>query len=164
VIPVPVQVAAVCYRRRRSGIEFLLVRTSSGRWIFPKGRIEESLSNREAAAREAWEEAGALGLIEPRAFHIFRYTRGDPDQDLVFIEAYLLEVLRTGFPEEEHREPTWFNAEEGRRAVSEGRDLQSAGELALVIDVALEALMIGHKRVDATARRRSTPNINAARM
>ena len=40
-------------------VEFLLVNTSSGKWTFPKGRIEPTLSASESAAREAWEEAGA---------------------------------------------------------------------------------------------------------
>ena len=33
------QVAAVCYRVRMSIIEFLLVQTGKGRWIFPKGGV-----------------------------------------------------------------------------------------------------------------------------
>jgi hypothetical protein len=31
------QVAAICFRVRGSDIEFLLVQTRKGRWIFPKG-------------------------------------------------------------------------------------------------------------------------------
>ena len=38
------QVAAVCYRVGKSGIEFLLVQTRSGRWIFPKGGVEPGLT------------------------------------------------------------------------------------------------------------------------
>ena len=33
------EVAAVCYRMRKRGIEFLLVQTRGGRWIFPKGGV-----------------------------------------------------------------------------------------------------------------------------
>ena len=51
------QVAAVCYRVRRSDIEFLLVRTNSGHWTFPKGKAEPGLTHAQAVALEAFEEA-----------------------------------------------------------------------------------------------------------
>ncbi len=137
---VPVQVAAVCYRRGPSGLEFLLVRTSSGRWIFPKGRIDESLSNCEAAAREAWEEAGARGAIEPHCFHTFGYWKPDSGEAFLLVEAYLLEVLRAGIPPEEHRAPTWFAPAAAKRAISRDRDRISATELVRVIDAALSTI------------------------
>jgi 8-oxo-dGTP pyrophosphatase MutT (NUDIX family) len=61
----PLQVAAVCYRRRGPSVEFLLVNTNGGnKWTFPKGDPEFSLSHGKAAEREAWEEAGVRGTIE----------------------------------------------------------------------------------------------------
>ena len=58
----PLQVAAVCYRRRGPSVEFLLVNTNGGgKWTFPKGDPEPSLSHSQAAEREAWEEAGVRG-------------------------------------------------------------------------------------------------------
>ena len=63
------QVAAVCYRVRKEAIEFLLVQTrGSGRWIFPKGSAEPGLSHAQAAAIEAFEEAGVHGRIEEIPF------------------------------------------------------------------------------------------------
>ena len=47
----PCQVAAICYRRGPSGIEFLLVNTDGGKWTFPKGSIEPHLPHSEAAVR-----------------------------------------------------------------------------------------------------------------
>src|SRR6202166_3408580 len=67
------QVAAVCYRVRRSGIEFLLVRTNSGHWTFPKGNAEPGLTHAQAAALEAYEEAGVHGRMEEASFS--RYSR-----------------------------------------------------------------------------------------
>src|SRR5260370_21659300 len=66
------QVAAVCYRRVNSHAEFLLVNTNGGnKWTFPKGAPEPRLSHSHAAEREAKEEAGAIGIIAPRHFHIY---------------------------------------------------------------------------------------------
>src|SRR5271167_46745 len=67
------QVAAVCYRVRRGGIEFLLVRTNSGHWTFPKGGAEPGLTHAQAAALEAFEEAGVHGRMEEASFA--RYLR-----------------------------------------------------------------------------------------
>ena len=66
----PLQVAAVCYRRKGSEIEFLLVNTNGGKWTFPKGSTDARLSHSQAAEQEAIEEAGALGAIEPHHFHL----------------------------------------------------------------------------------------------
>src|ERR1700722_10720786 len=67
------QVAAVCFRIRSIGIEFLLVRTNSGHWTFPKGNAEPGLTHAQAAALEAFEEVGVHGRIEEAPFA--RYVR-----------------------------------------------------------------------------------------
>ena len=65
--------AAVCYRVRAGEIEFLLVQTGKGRWIFPKGGVEPGLTHAQAAALEAFEEAGVHGRMEEASFT--RYVR-----------------------------------------------------------------------------------------
>src|ERR1700736_3305065 len=67
------QVAAVCYRVRKAEIEFLLVQTRNGRWSFPKGSAEPGLTHAQAAALEAFEEAGVHGRMEEAPFT--RYVR-----------------------------------------------------------------------------------------
>src|SRR5215467_11712748 len=68
-----VQVAAVCYRVNGKDIEFLLVQTGGGRWTFPKGSAEPGLTHAQAAALEAFEEAGVHGRMEEASFA--RYAR-----------------------------------------------------------------------------------------
>src|SRR5215472_19161078 len=110
----PLQVAAVCYRKRGASYEFLLVKTTGGdRWIFPKGATARRLSHSEAAEREALEEAGVVGTIEPEHFHLYLQPKGDSKarngvQEFV-VKAFLLEVTRTRTPEERDRNPTWFS-------------------------------------------------------
>src|ERR1700735_3032687 len=91
------QVAAVCYRVRSNGIEFLLVQTRGGRWTFPKGGAEPGLTHAQAAALEAFEEAGVHGRIEEASFaryvrrrHADRAERGEVE---FTVNAYLCEVL-----------------------------------------------------------------------
>src|SRR5277367_6536139 len=102
------QVAAVCYRVRSAGIEFLLVRTRGGeRWTFPKGCAEPGLTHAQAAALEAFEEAGVHGRIEEAPFARYRRKSGDKkdrasksEQKRVAVNAYLCEVLRLSPPQE----------------------------------------------------------------
>ena len=139
----PLQVAAICYRRVASSIEFLLVNTNGGnKWTFPKGAPEPRLSHSQAAEREAREEAGAIGVIEPRHFHIYVHSKGvfwQPGgvQEYV-VKAFLMEVRQTRTPEEDNRNPTWFDAERARVILAKGREVKYAHELQTVVDRALE--------------------------
>ena len=71
------EVAAVCYRMRKGGIEFLLVQTRGGRWIFPKGGVEPGLTDAQSAALEAFEEAGVHGRMEAISFARY-FKRREP--------------------------------------------------------------------------------------
>ena len=141
----PLQVAAVCYRKSAGSFEFLLVHTSGGdRWIFPKGASARRLSHSQAAEREALEEAGAVGAIEPEHFHLYLQPKGDSRasdalQEFV-VKAFLMQVSRTQAPQEENRNPTWFSVDQARSALSIGREASSAAELRTVIDRAVERL------------------------
>jgi 8-oxo-dGTP pyrophosphatase MutT (NUDIX family) len=152
-VALPLQVAAVCYRKRNSHAEFLLVNTNGGKkWTFPKGAPDTRLSHSQAAEREAREEAGAIGVIEPRHFHAYIHSKGvfwQPNgvQEYL-VKAFLMEVSQTRKPHEEDRNPTWFDDEEARVILAKGREVKYARELQTVIDRALEE--IGVARLAAT--------------
>ena len=154
----PLQVAAVCYRRQNSHVEFLLVNTNGGRkWTFPKGCPDARLSHSQAAEREAREEAGVIGVIEPRHFHIYIHCKGvfwQPGgvQEYV-VKAFLMDVHQTRRPDEDFRNPTWFDTDETRVVLAKGREVKYARELHTVIDRALEHLNNGERADSGTARR-----------
>ena len=141
----PLQVAAICYRRRGAVVEFLLVNTNGGnKWTFPKGSPETHLSHSQAAEREAAEEAGAVGTIEPRHFHLYIHSKGvfwQPGgvQEFV-VKAFLMEVHEMRRPDELQRHPTWFSAEEARLRLAKGHELKYAREQEAVIDRAMERI------------------------
>ncbi len=150
----PLQVAAVCYRRRGSSVEFLLVNTNGGsKWTFPKGDPDPSLSHSQAAEREAWEEAGVRGSIEPRHFHLYIHSKGvfwkSPGVQEFVVKAFLLEVEQDGKPDEPMRNPTWCASEEAKKILAKGREIRYARELQVVIDRALEQIGVAR----ATAAR-----------
>jgi 8-oxo-dGTP pyrophosphatase MutT (NUDIX family) len=141
----PLQVAAICYRRKGASVEFLLVNTNGGnKWTFPKGDTDPSLSHSQAAEREAWEEAGARGSIESRHFHLYIHSKGvfwkSPGVREFVVKAFLLEVEQSGRPDEPTRNPTWFPADDAKKILAKGREVKYARELHVVIDRALEEI------------------------
>ena len=135
-----IHVAAVCYRVKGDEPEFLLVRTRSGRWTFPKGGVDGDATYAEAAAREAYEEAGVKGCIEHKPFHWYFHSKREPfrsQRSVVPVQAHLCEVEQLVSPKEDHRNPTWFKADKARRRLRENRSPELAGEVVQVIDRAI---------------------------
>lgn len=133
------QVAAVCYRVRGAGIEFLLVQTrGSGRWTFPKGSAEPGLTHAQAAALEAFEEAGVHGRMEEASFtsYVRRSRRGTAGKQQA-VSAHLCEVTRLEAPPEAGRNPTWLAAEGAKRCLRQDRGADYAAELVRVVDRAV---------------------------
>src|SRR5215469_4436810 len=147
------QVAAVCYRIRNRKIEFLLVQTRGGRWTFPKGGTEAGLTPAQAAALEAFEEAGVHGRIEEACFARYvrqkRSSRGSTARDVV-VSAHLGEVLWLGPPEESGRNPSWFPSEKTKRRLREDRDGSDGEEFARVVDRAVARIQRLSLRFPAT--------------
>ena len=51
----------MCYLGDKN--KLLLISSSTGNWIIPKGQMEKRLRNRNVAMEEAWEEGGIKGKI-----------------------------------------------------------------------------------------------------
>ena len=149
------QVAAVCYRVRASGIEFLLVETRGGRWIFPKGGVESGLTPAQAAALEAFEEAGVHGRMEEAPFARYvRRKRGGTGKSATLelaANAHLCEVLRLDPPQEFDRNPTWFSAEKAKRRLRQDRTTDYGDELARVVDLAVARIQRLRSAIVTTA-------------
>ncbi len=129
------QVAAVAYRERGGEPEFLLVRTGSGRWTFPKGHVEPELGARYSAQREAVEEAGAHGKIAHFPFGAYLASkRGESRQ--FFVYAYLLRVTRQEEAAEFERDPKWFDVETAKRMLRWNRNEAEGAQIANAIDLA----------------------------
>ncbi len=144
-----VLVAAACYRIRGGEPEFLLVRTRSGRWTFPKGAVNGDPSHADAAAREAREEAGVIGKIRHRPFARYRHIKSGRCrlQAASLVKVYLCEVVQTCEPEEPFRTPTWFSPEEARLRLAENRAACYAREAARVVDLAVDQFSCRDSRV-----------------
>jgi len=159
------QVAAVCYRIRNDDVEFLLVQTGGGRWTFPKGGVEPGLTHAQAAALEAFEEAGVHGRMEEAAFA--RYRLGKPTGTRAVsmqssmqgtprgaaIHAHLCEVKRLSPPQEPGRNRTWFSAEKAKRRLNEDRPRSDGAEFARVVERAVARIRQVHSAPEPTHER-----------
>lgn len=133
------QVAAVCYRASKNGVEFLLVRTRGGRWIFPKGSAEPGLTHAQAAALEAFEEAGVHGRMEEASFTRYLRRKRNSGAEIV-VEVHLCEVLRLDRAPEAGRDPTWYSSEKAMKKLRENRADEHGEQLARVIEQAVQRI------------------------
>jgi 8-oxo-dGTP pyrophosphatase MutT (NUDIX family) len=108
------QNAALCYRLTANRKTEILLITSreTGRWVLPKGWPMAGKSAAEAAAREAFEEAGAEGAISNHCVGFYSYRKvleGGIDVPCV-VAVYPLSVrrLNSRYPERGQRRLKWF--------------------------------------------------------
>ena len=117
------QVAALPYRRRSDGsCEILLVTTrGTGRWMVPKGWPMRGKSYAEAAAQEAYEEAGVRGSANPVELGRFDHEKSrfplTPIQCTVAVFPMSVEKELERWPESAERSRRWFSIKDAAKAV-----------------------------------------------
>ena len=117
------QVAALPYRLNGAGYEVVLVTTRvSGRWILPKGWPIKGQRDNEAAATEAFEEAGLVGRSRRTALDRFTYAKKfERRTEKVVVDVYPLEIVeqRRQWREKDEREVKAFSPIEAAAKVAE---------------------------------------------
>lgn len=118
------QVAALPYRTNLAGAPEILLVTSreTRRWVIPKGWPMKDRADHDAAAQEAFEEAGVTGRVGASAVGAYRYwKRRRTRSDLCVVNVYPLEVRAEleDWPERGERQRTWFSPAEAAGLVDE---------------------------------------------
>jgi len=118
------QVAALCWRAGRRGLEVLLITSlNSKRWILPKGWPEADLTGAGNAAREAFEEAGVTGKIVAQPVGHYHYLKEKRDGGgmPVRVEVFALAVTKQldDWPEKALRTLAWLPLADAIGKVSE---------------------------------------------
>ncbi|MBX3478395.1 MAG: NUDIX hydrolase [Brevundimonas sp.] len=119
------QVAALCWRRGQGGVLEILLITSrdTGRWVTPKGGRMPGLSDAQAAAQEALEEAGVEGEVGESPLGEFRYLkrlkRRGPRPTRVTVFALQVQRQHPGWKEAAQRTRRWFRADRASVMVDE---------------------------------------------
>ena len=119
------QYAALPWRRAPGGAIKVLVITSreTRRWVIPKGWPMKDRAPAEAAAQEAYEEAGVIGEPNPKPVGVYSYGKRlrTGAVQAVTVTVYALEVFveQLAFPEQGQREKLWTSPEEASERVDE---------------------------------------------
>ena len=113
------QSGVLAYRRGAGGIEVVLITSRRRRrWVIPKGVVERSLTPAESAAKEAFEEAGVTGPLDPRPVGRYDYRKWG---GTCTVEVFLLRVREVleEWAESEVRERQWLSPSQASRLVEE---------------------------------------------
>ena len=117
-IPSIDQACAVPFRAETEQIEFCLITSSAGRWMFPKGFVEPGETFAEAALKEALEEAGLHGRVIGDPIGCYEIEKKGRPRTVI---ALLMEVFQSDadWAEAAVRQRRWVTPEDARALVSE---------------------------------------------
>lgn len=113
------QAAVIPYRIRKRRIEVALVTSSRGkRWIVPKGSVARGERPRDAAIREAEEEAGVRGVVARKPLGRYRHVNGHGP---CHVDVYLMRVTRVleHWLEDDWRRRRWMRIREATACLRE---------------------------------------------
>ncbi|MCF2869827.1 NUDIX hydrolase [Octadecabacter sp. G9-8] len=117
------QFAALCYRIKDDKVQFCIVTSRrSKRWIVPKGWPMNGETPMDAAATEAYEEAGVRGKIYPRPIGVFSYYKVRSEDELPCMAVvYPLKVKKVlkRWPEDKERERKWVSRKKAAAMVDD---------------------------------------------
>lgn len=118
------QFAALCYRIKDEKVQFCMITSrGTGRWIIPKGWPMDGETPSDAAATEAFEEAGLRGKIKHQPIGVYSYNKARAnDDDLPCIAVvYPMKVKRvlTKWPEKKQRQRKWVSRKKAAELVNE---------------------------------------------
>jgi len=127
--PVPsrktiLQVGALCLRATKGKTEVLLVKSSRGRWIVPKGWPMDGITDREAAKIEAWEEAGVMkGKTSkaPVGGYVTEKRFEDGRRKACHVNVYRIDVktMVNSYPEAGMRKRKWMSLKKAAKKVDD---------------------------------------------
>jgi 8-oxo-dGTP pyrophosphatase MutT (NUDIX family) len=118
------QYGCLCYRVERGQLQILLITSrDTGRWLIPKGWPMRGREPAETAAAEAWEEAGAKGVVSPEVVGLFTYQKlsddGAATPCAVAVYAMGVTNLKDNYPENRERRRKWFPVEMAAQKASD---------------------------------------------
>jgi len=119
-----VQYAALPYRFRRGSREVMLITSrETRRWIIPKGWLHKGKAPHHSAAREAYEEAGVVGVVARRPVGSFAYEKRFKNGHVVICEVHVFPLKvrsqNKHWPERRQREVKWVSASQAAKKIKE---------------------------------------------
>ncbi|MNX25860.1 NUDIX domain protein [compost metagenome] len=118
------QVAVLPWRLGENGVEVMMITSrETRRWVIPKGGRMVGKTDPQAAAQEAYEEAGVQGETLEAPIGHFRYAKRlkSGETQACVVAVYPLEVLIQlgAWPEDQQRQRRWMPQTDAADAVHE---------------------------------------------
>lgn len=117
------QFAALCYRVRNEEVQICLITSrQTKRWILPKGWPMHNQTPAQAAATEAWEEAGLTGRAYDICLGVYSYLKKrETDVLPVLTLVYPVKVrnVHSDWPEAGERTRRWMTPAKAAKKVKE---------------------------------------------
>lgn len=113
------QAAVIPYRIRKERVEVALVTTSKGKgWIVPKGFVDDGERPRDAAIREAEEEAGLRGVVARRPVGRYLHQKSN---GLRRVDVYVMRVTNVleHWLEDRFRRRRWMRVPDAAECLRE---------------------------------------------
>lgn len=117
------QFAALCYRYKNEKLKICIITSrKTKRWILPKGWPMHKMTPAQAAATEAWEEAGLKGRAIDRCLGVYAYvkplTRGTAPV-IVMVYPLAVDDIAKDWPEAHQRKRKWLSPKKAARRLAE---------------------------------------------
>lgn len=106
------QAGVIPFRQKQAGIEICLIRTKGRKkWKIPKGFVDDGETARQAALKEALEEAGLRGRLVGGPIGSYEYEKWNLQ---LTVAVFLMEVtaVEDQWDESRFRERIWAPLEE----------------------------------------------------
>ena len=120
------QFGTLCYRHHQGRVQILLISSRGvGRWVIPKGWPMDEKTPAEAAAVEAFEEAGVKGKVYEACLGIYstmREAAGNGDEMITCIVAIFplkVKQILKEYPEAGERKRQWFSPKKASTLIDE---------------------------------------------
>jgi 8-oxo-dGTP pyrophosphatase MutT (NUDIX family) len=120
-----------------------VIRTRSGRWTLPGGRVDAGETPGQAAEREAFEEAGVSGRLDRQPVGAVVLIKRPSEllrPAMSHAPVFLLEVLAAEDPEETYRHPEWLSPVDAEKRLGERRMPWDSGARVRALHAAMRAL------------------------
>ena len=117
------QFAALCWRMHNDNLEICIVTTrNTGRWILPKGWPMHKQTPAQAAAAEAYEEAGITGDAIDHCLGVYSYVKplksGSAPIVVMIYPVHVRNVL-SDWPEKGQRKRKWLSPKKAAKKLQE---------------------------------------------
>lgn len=131
------QAGTIPYKIVSDELYFLIITSRKKKnWIFPKGLIENDLSETETAIKETYEEAGVKGKIDQNPVGIYQNKKWN-GTCIIKLFAYCIQEELPTWPEGSFRHRKWVKANKIKEFLDDSQIIKLAEKAEKILKTKL---------------------------